>query len=79
MSFVDKKSLREEFDLLKNQFKELDSQNKVPVETQVLFKSMIVLFEILISIFLEKKTRKTSKNSSIPPSQTGKDNTSKKQ
>ncbi len=32
-----------------------------------------------MSIFLERKTTKTSKNSSIPPSQTRKDKTSKKQ
>ena len=35
------------------------------------------LLEVLIAIFLEKTTKKTSKNSSIPPSQTGKDETKK--
>lgn len=77
MSKVDKSSLREEFSILKTQFEELKSRNKISSDVEVLFKSMIVLFEVLISIFLEKTTKKTSKNSSLPPSQTGKDNTSK--
>jgi len=76
MPFVDKASLRNEFNSLKDQFEDLKSRQKVPAETQMLFKSMMVLFEVLITIFLEKTTKKNSKNSSLPPSQTGKDNTS---
>lgn len=74
---IDKISLREEFVVLKDQFEELKTRNKITPDVEVLFKSMIVLFEILISIFLEKATKKTSKNSSLPPSQTEKDQTSK--
>lgn len=76
MAFVNKASLREEFDYLKNQFSELQSQNKLSTEANILFRSMIILFEVMISIFLEKKTKKNSRNSSIPPSQTNKDETS---
>jgi hypothetical protein len=38
---------------------------------------MILLFELLIAVFMEKKTKKNSRNSSKPSSQTGKDETSK--
>ena len=35
--------------------------------------SMFLIVELILSIFLEKITKNDSKNSSIPPSQTGKD------
>ena len=76
MAFVDKVSLREEFNSLKGQFEDLKSQGKVPDETRVLFQSMIILFEVLVTIFLEKTTKKTSCNSSLPPSQSKKDESS---
>lgn len=76
MAFVNKTSLRSEFDSLKEQFETLKSQGKVSPELQILIRSMIVLFEVLISVFMEKTTKKTSKNSSIPPSQSDKDKTS---
>jgi transposase len=37
---------------------------------------MILLFELLIAVFMEKATKKNSKNSSLPSSQTNKDETS---
>ena len=39
--------------------------------------SMLLIVELILSIFLEKKTRKDNKNSSLPSSQTSKDETSK--
>jgi len=39
----------------------------------MLIQGMFLLFEVLVSVFLEKTTRKGSKNSSLPPSQTEKD------
>jgi len=68
MSSVDKTIER-----LKNEFEGLCVQNKINSETRMLFKSMLMLINLLISIFLEKKTKKTSKNSGKPPSQTEKD------
>lgn len=76
MAFVNKKSLRSEFDRIKEEFNSLKKTNKVSGETEVLFKSLLVLFEVMITIFLEKTTPKTSKNSSIPSSQTKEDKTS---
>jgi len=76
MPSVNKPSLREEFDQLKEKFKDLSNTGKVTPEAATLFHAMIMLFELLIAVFMEKKTRKNNKNSSIPSSQTGKDKTS---
>ena len=76
MPSVNKKSLREEFDQLKVKFENLSNEGKVAPETAALFQAMIMLFEVLIAVFMEKKTRKNNRNSSIPSSQTGKDRTS---
>lgn len=76
MSTVNKLSLREEVERIKNEFDQLAKDKKINSETRMLFQSMLMLINLLVSIFLEKTTKKTSKNSSIPPSQTGKDESS---
>jgi transposase len=76
MGRVNKTSLREEFDYLKSEFARLSSSNKISPESMVLFKAMFVLFEVMVAVFLEKQTKKDSKNSSIPSSQTEKDESS---
>jgi transposase-like protein len=76
MPSVNKKSLREEFDQLKVKFENLSNEGKVTPETTALFQAMIMLFEVLIAVFMEKETRKNNRNSSMPSSQTGKDSTS---
>jgi len=76
MATVDKTSVREEIDRLKKEFEQLCSAGKVSSEIRVLMNSLLVIVELILSVFLEKKTRKTSRNSSIPPSQTDKDETS---
>ncbi len=76
MPSINKQSLREEFDQLKVKFENLSNEGKVNPETTALFRAMIMLFELLIAVFMEKKTRKNNRNSSIPSSQTGKDRTS---
>lgn len=77
MAYVDKKSLREEFDTIKSEFEKLSAGKKVSNESKILFKSMFSLFEILLAVFLERTTRKDSKNSSKPSSQTEKDESAK--
>ncbi|MBL0716071.1 MAG: IS66 family transposase [Desulfosarcina sp.] len=77
MASVNKQFLREEFNQLKKTFDNLSSEGKVTPEVSSLFQTMILLFELLIAVFMEKKTKKNSRNSSIPSSQTGKDKTSK--
>ena len=75
MPSVNKQSLREEFDQLKVKFEDLSNEGKISPESSALFQAMIMLFELLIAVFMEKKTRKNNRNSSIPSSQTGKDKT----
>jgi len=73
---VNKESLREEFDNIKAGLNEQIESGKVAAETATLIKALLMLFNMMITIFLEKKTKKTAKNSSIPPSQTSKDDSS---
>lgn len=77
MATVDKTSVREEVDRLKKEFEQLCSDGKVSSEIQVVVNSLLVVMNLILSIFLEKKTRKNSKNSSLPSSQTEKDDTAK--
>lgn len=76
MSSINRESVREEAERIKLDFDRLSSGSKMNAETKMLFKSMLMLLNLLISIFLEKTTKKTSKNSSKPPSQTEKDESS---
>jgi len=75
MPNVNKQSVREEFEQIKVRFENLSNEGKITQETTALFQSMIMLFELLIAVFMEKKTRKNNRNSSIPSSQTDKDRT----
>jgi len=79
MSSVNKKSLREEFDTLKAQFERLCTEEKMSSESRTLFQAMLMLFELLMAVFMEKRTTKDSKNSSKPSSQTPKDETAASQ
>jgi len=63
MPSVNRKSLREEFDQLKEKFKDLSDEDKVTPEVDALLHAMIILFELLITVFMEKKTKKNSRNS----------------
>lgn len=75
MANIDKQSVRDEFDKIKSGFDEHVKAGKVSTEVGMLFNTLIMLFSLVLSIFLEKSTKKTSANSSIPPSQTDKDET----
>jgi transposase len=76
MASIDKQSVRDEFDKIKAGFQEQVSAGKVSPEVASLVNTLMMLFNIILSIFMEKATKKTSANSSIPPSQTEKDETS---
>lgn len=77
MATMDKKSVREEVDRLKQDFEKLCSDSKVSPEMRAVMNSMLLVLELVLAVFLEKKTRKDSKNSSLPFSQTPKDETAK--
>jgi transposase len=76
MANIDKKSVRNEVDTVKAEFEKLCSAGKVSGEIKVLMSSMLMIMDLILSIFLERQTKKDAKNSSLPPSQTDKDESS---
>jgi len=77
MASIDKQSIREEFENVKAEYKRLSAKGNLPQEYHALFNTMFMLLGIVISIFMERTTKKNNKNSSIPSSQTEKDESSK--
>ncbi len=75
MATVNKQSLREEFDTLKARFEQLCAAGKMTEDSRTLFQSLLMLFELLMAVFMEKRTAKDTTNSSKPSSQTPKDDT----
>jgi len=75
MATINKQSVREEFERLKAEFKQLSKKKKLAPEFVTLFNALFMLVTLILSIFMEKQTKKNSANSSIPPSQTEKDET----
>lgn len=75
MASINKTSLRAEFDGLKRHFEQLCAEDRMGPDSRALFQAMLMLFELLMAVFMEKHTPKNSRNSSLPPSQTGKDET----
>ena len=75
MANINKKSVRNEVDKVKAEFENLCDAGKVSSEIKVIMSSMLMIMELILSIFLERKTKKNSNNSSLPPSQTDKDDT----
>ncbi len=69
MAYVNKTSLRDEFSHLKGEFATLAAAGKVTPESRVLFNALLMLLEVMMAVFLEKTTPKTSRNSSKPSSQ----------
>ena len=76
MASLDKTSVRAEVSRLKTDFEQLCADGKITAESKALMMSMFMIVELILSIFLEKTTKKDNKNSSIPSSQTGKDESS---
>ena len=72
---INKTSVREQFDSIKSDFHRLSASGKVSDEAALLMKSLLTLFEIVLVIFMEKKTKKNRNNSGIPPSQSDPDET----
>lgn len=79
MPRVNTTSVREELERMQSDFERLSAEGKVAAETRLLFQSMFTLVTILVSVFMEKTTRKDARNSSKPSSQTGKDESAESQ
>ena len=73
MASLDKTTVRNEVSRLKTDFEQLCVAGKITNESKVLMNSMFMIIELILSIFLEKVTKKDNKNSSKPSSQTEKD------
>jgi len=76
MASLDKTSVKTEVNRLKTDFEQLCAEGKITPESKALMMGMFRIVELILSIFLEKTTQKDNKNSSIPASQTGKDESS---
>jgi transposase len=72
---VNKQSLREEFEALKGRFEQLVADGKMTGESRALVEALLMLLQLLMAVFMEQHTSKTSTNSSKPSSQTPKDET----
>lgn len=79
MASINQISLRDELDRLKGEFVRLSTETEISGESKILMRSMLALLELICAIFLEKKTTKTSQNSSKPSSQTDKDDSALEQ
>ena len=77
MATVNKSSLRAEFDALKARFESLCAAGKMSAESRALFDALLMLFEVLMAVFMEKHTPKSSANSSLPASQSPNDDTAR--
>jgi len=73
MANIDKSSVRNEVSRLKADFEQLCADGKITSESKVLMNSLFMIIELILSIFLERVTKKDNNNSSIPSSQTDKD------
>jgi transposase len=73
MASVHKESLRAEFTALQERFGQLGAAGKISVESGALIEALLMLLNLLMAVFMEKTTSKTSANSSRPSSQTPKD------
>ncbi len=63
-----KESIRKKVDEAKLKTSEFLKNKNVSPETKVAFESLLLIIDILVAVFLEKKPRKNSSNSGLPPS-----------
>ena len=66
---MNKQSLRKEIDKLQEESQKILFDKSLSKETKLFIQSMLTIVTIMITLFLEKKTRKNSSNSGLPPSQ----------
>jgi len=59
MASIDKVSVRNEVDRLKSDFEVLCADGKISNEIKVLMNSMLLIMNLMLTIFLEKKTKRT--------------------
>ena len=65
MASLDKTSVNGEVSRVKADFEKLCAEGKVSTDLKVIMSSLFMIVELLLSIFLERQTKKDNKNSSI--------------
>ena len=75
MATVNQASLREEFEACRASFQRLRREDKVTPECELLIDSLLILMRMMMTVFLEKTTRKGSTNSGLPSSRIPPDET----
>ncbi len=76
MATVDTASVREEIARVEQEIARLSETGEVSDESRMLFNTLLMIVNMLVAIFMDRSTKKTSKNSSIPFSQTTEDQSS---
>ena len=64
-----KESIRKQIEAIRNDFNVHIQKGSISPEAQLTIKSLFQLLEIIVTVLLEKKIRKNSSNSGLPPSQ----------
>ncbi len=77
MATVNRASLRSEFDALKVRFETLCADGTMSAESRALFEALLMLFQVLMAVFMEKNTPKGSRTSGLPSSRTESDETAR--
>jgi transposase len=72
MPSVNTTSVREQLETLKAEYQRLCANGTMAEEACTLFQALLVLVELLMAVFMEKRTPKTPRNSGLPSSQTDK-------
>ena len=66
---MSKQSIRKKIDEAKKNADRILAKGKMSEETIVLINSFLIILDIVVNVLLEKKVRKNSSNSGLPPSQ----------
>ena len=65
---MSKESIRKQIEKAKKNAERILKDTKIPKECAIVIRSLLSLLEIIMVVLLEKKTRKNSSNSGLPPS-----------
>lgn len=66
---MSKQSIRKQIENVKKDASKILSEGKISKEAVLLIKSLLMILDIVVEVLLQKKVRKNSSNSDLPPSQ----------
>ena len=73
MARINQASLRAQLDECRAQFEAIKQKGEASADTLALINALFMLVDIVVAVFLERTTPKTSRNSSVPSSRDGTD------